>query len=137
MNDRCRRIIGYLAIFALVILFIHDARADDVRRGEIIAETMIAADWAQTRDLATRQTECKYTNGMQQTCTHIEERNQLLGSNPTIGQVNTYFASMMIAHYLLDRAFPERWQERLENVTIVYEVTNVAHNRSIGLHFKF
>jgi len=79
-------------------------------------------DWGQTLDIAENS---QYT-----------ELNPLIGSNPSRGDVNRYFAVTAIGHYLISRYLGENrrlWQQ----TTMFIEFNVVARNASIGVNINF
>ena len=118
-----------------------DSHADTLKEG--VAQSLLLMDWAQTRDIVHHQSECDYSHGVPlvditKKCDGgYVETNPLIGSHPSMGRVNTYFASVMLGHYLIDRNLSPVNQDRFEWATIALEAVVVLHNRKIGLSVRF
>ena len=93
---------------------------------ESIYWSLHIVDWGQTRYIAKSP---KYY-----------ELNPILGRNPSVGKVNTYFTVTGILHttvsYLLWRYKP-RWWKWFQVITITSQATVVYHNFSIGIKLDF
>ncbi len=83
-------------------------------------------DWGQTLNITDR-----YDEG------YFEKSNSLLGENPSRGEVNTYFASLIVTHLLITHVLPSKYREPWLIGTFAISVSMVHNNYSIGLHCKF
>jgi len=92
---------------------------DTVR--EVIAEGLIATDFAQTRTIAANPQQWS-------------ELNPLLGSHPSVGKVNLLAVGVLIAHPVISYLLPRPYREVFQYVTIGVEATAVSHNYQIGIH---
>lgn len=81
------------------------------------------ADWGQTRYIAKNP--------------QFYEQNPLLGEHPSVGRVDTYFISGLIAHTAISYALPPKYRRIWQYIGIVMEGGVVAHNTSIGVRFGF
>lgn len=80
-------------------------------------------DWHQTHEISDGER-------------HIET-NPIMGRKPTDGQIDRYFASTLIIHYVIAHNLPSDWRKRFQYVTIGVEAGAVAHNWSIGYTIEF
>jgi hypothetical protein len=90
---------------------------------QIAHNSLIVADWAQTRFIATNN--------------HYKEDNKHLGKNPTIEQVNRFFIREMIIQNSIPLIAPKPWRKYWHIVGSVYRYDFVQKNHSIGIDFKF
>lgn len=81
------------------------------------------ADWGQTLDIENHPG-------------HFET-NPILGSHPTRGEINTYFASTLALHWLIARVLPQKWRNQFQLGTIALEFDVVTDNRSAGIRVNF
>lgn len=58
---------------------------------------------------------------------------QLIGSNPSEGEVVVLFATYGISHYLIARALPIKWRRYYQVGTISYSTALVINNCQLGL----
>jgi len=119
---------GILAILGLssAPVFGGDWTADDTARqaGYLVLHV---ADWGQTRNIVRRaDTGCDGAP----TCI---ERNPILGRNPSIKRVDSYFLFTAVAHTAISYALPPAWRRGWQYVTIGVEAGVVGYNYSIGL----
>lgn len=87
------------------------------------ANTLLVADWLQTRDIATND--------------NYREVNPILGAHPSIKEVDTYFAlsifgTNLVGEYLLPEQHKHVWYKAIS----ILQVTVVARNIRIGVKFK-
>lgn len=80
---------------------------------------LLGADWAQTRTIAKNP-------GL------FSETNKILGEHPSVGRVNNYFATSIIAHQLLANQLPPELRKILQYGTIGLESGVTGRNK-----FKF
>jgi hypothetical protein len=105
------------------------------------ATTLLVVDWGQTRDLTRTYTETSASlNGqaplITRTRTH-RETNPLLGDNPSIGDVDKYFAGALLLTAGLSYALPAKYRRYFLGGVIVLESVIVARNHHIGLRVDF
>ena len=81
------------------------------------------ADWGQSLDIENHPN-------------HFET-NPVLGSHPTRGEINTYFATTLALHWLIARALPQKWRNQFQLGTIALEFDVVSDNRSAGIRVNF
>lgn len=95
-------------------------------------------DWSQTLHIARNHVHC-YPNGTGIACALDYEDNSLLGEHPSIGLVNSYFASTLVLHTAVSYILPKPYRTIWQAITIGIEYGTVQHNRRTGigvnLHF--
>lgn len=87
------------------------------------AITGLAADWAQTRYIATEH--------------GYHETNPLLGSHPSVGRVNTYFAGSIAGTVGLALWMPRKPRTLFLGSMVALEIGLVIHNHSIGIQARY
>ena len=111
-------------IFSIIILLIFVSNANAAEKWtkedisyQVVSNILLLADWKQTRWIT------KYS----------EEANPLIGES--IGNVNTYFISVLILHNLISHYIPERrtWQLTV----ICVESVSVGLNIMTGVRIEF
>lgn len=123
-------------IFAtILLLFTASSHADEWTKSDSVREaTYLAlhiADWGQTRNIVHRS-----NTGCDGGATCIE-KNPILGRNPSISRVDTYFAITALAHVAISYALPKVWRQGWQYVSIGMEAAVVGHNYSLGLKVDF
>ena len=116
-------------LFVLLMLVAGCARAaDDWSRTDwnrqLAYTALHIADWTQTRYIATHPEQ-------------YHELNPLLGTHPTLGYVNNYFALGLIGHWAITYMLPAHYRPIWQYGSIAVEGYFVLHNRSIGISMKF
>ena len=96
--------------------------ADTYRQAIVTA--LIAADWAQTRWIATHPRNAR-------------DLNPILGEHPSLGKVNAYFATFTVAHAAVSAALPVRYRAPWQYVWIGYEWSAVHRNYLAGMRMNF
>jgi hypothetical protein len=101
---------------------------------ELASLGLLGADWAQTRTIS------KHPLDMNPDGTYAwkAETNPLLGSHPSIGEVNNYFAASMLAHALIASQLPPEIRKWFQYGTIGLEAPVVGRNKfnfGIGMTF--
>ena len=124
-----------LALIVLSFVSVNAGAADAWSKSDVTREiaylALHVADWGQTRNIVLRSdTGCDGDS----TCI---ERNPLLGRNPSIKRVDTYFAFTAVAHAVVGYYLPPNWRSGWQMVTIGMEAGIVGHNFSIGLKMDF
>lgn len=90
---------------------------------QIIYQSLIVIDWAQTRDIAKSP--------------YFRESNVFLGENPNIGEVNTYFALTSAIHLGVTLILPTEYRSIWQNVTIGVASVNITRNAYYGVKLDF
>lgn len=124
-----------ISVFVLIVACTSVQAADPWSKSDITREVaylaLHVADWGQTRNIVHRaDTGC---DG-QPTCI---ERNPILGRNPSIKRVDTYFAVTALAHVAISHALTHEWRNGWQYITIGVEAGYVGNNYSIGLNIDF
>lgn len=116
-----------LSITLLFTQFTHAEEWSELDKKLLIAsEVLLVADWMQTRQIVKNPD-------------RYHETNPILGKHPSLGEVNTYFISCMVANYYLADWLGNDDNKRtiyLSTVTVVQGVT-VRNNYLLGLRFAF
>jgi len=94
----------------------------------LILTATLLADWSQTAYLV-RVNDSAHCSEKSSPCHHYEEKNKLLGKDPTIGRVNTYFALVIAGSTFLPTE--AKWG------LAVFELAVIARNRQVGIRFSF
>ena len=82
----------------------------------LVLTATLLADWGQTRYIIKHPEQ-------------YHETNVYLGAHPSSGRINVYFATVIGVGLLL----PPSWQWALS----AFEISVIAHNRSIGVRVSF
>jgi hypothetical protein len=88
------------------------------------AMALTVADWGQTRDIVKRPSEYR-------------ELNPILGPQPSMGKVNSYFIGALVAQYLVAEYLPDPLKTMVLSGVLGMQLTTVGNNRSIGLKINF
>ena len=84
------------------------------------------ADWGQTLNIQARTNEGYY------------EENYVLGENPTRGEINAYFLTVLVGHYLINTLdFTQKFKNYWNTGVIGIQIYAVANNYNLGLKVKF
>ena len=131
MDKKTETIIGVaigiivVAIVLFLALAVKECQAEwskeDTQR-ETIYLVLHGADWLQTREISRNP--------------YYTEMNPILGQNPTLQQVDSYFLISGIGHYLISRQLSPKWRERWQMFSIGFEASTVAWNLRIGIAIK-
>ena len=100
----------------------HWTPADSAREAAYLA--LHVADWGQSLDIADHPE-------------RWHEHNPVLGSHPTRGDVNRYFAVTGVLHPVVSYALPRGWREVWQYSTIGLEMYCVGNNYSVGIGMGF
>ena len=116
----------YLFIFVIMCISISQVKADELTTMRIIGNSLLVADWLQTLQIADSPN--KYA-----------ETNFLLPRNPTRGEVNLYFGTVMASANLIDHYALETQSSKLKlwRFITVLQTYAVLKNKSIGISIKF
>lgn len=88
------------------------------------SSALLVADWAQTRHTA-RNPHLFY------------EKNPILGRHPSLGRVNAYFVTALVANYFLTDALSPKWRTAYQAGLIGLEVYVIGNNKRIGVKMDF
>ena len=109
--------------------------ADTYRQATVIALTV--ADWSQTRHIV--RNPCARGGGGT-SCTDPFRENGLarpfIGSRPSVGSVNSYFAASIITSAVISYVLPSKWRTRYQYVEIGIEA-GFVHRNYIGIKYGF
>lgn len=116
------------ALIAACVLYQANAKADDWTPEQQVklaaAETLLAVDWLQTRQIAKNPDT-------------YHELNPILGNHPSVGRVNLYFLSSAVATYVLADVLPSKYRDWLLTGVIAVEVIATANNANIGVKVRW
>lgn len=82
-----------------------------------------AVDWGQTRTIATSD--------------EFWETNPILGSHPTVAEVNRYFVATALLHVAITDSLHPRYRPLWQKFTIGVEAGYVGHNINLGITLEF
>lgn len=86
---------------------------------------VMAVDWGQTRMIAKKPEQ------------EFFEYNPLLGKNPTVGEIDTYFAVAMLATWGTAHLLPNKYRSTFLGAMLLLETTIVIRNHEIGLRMAW
>lgn len=105
---------------------------------------LLAIDWAQTRKVTTETTAVHFTNRSLNPFETEEvsyrghyETNPLLGSAPSVAEINRYFMLSMAGTAGAAYVLPPFWRRALLGSIIVVETAMVIENHRIGLRLSY
>jgi hypothetical protein len=117
-------------LIALLLLVCNAAQAELLedwsetdKRLFIASQAALMIDWKQTREIASNPSQ-------------YGERNKILGEHPSMARVNTYFASALVANYLIADYLTNYRTEYLSGI-VLFEVSVIGHNKNLGLKIGF
>ena len=90
----------------------------------VTSSALLVVDWAQTRHIA-RNPQLFY------------EKNPILGEHPSLGRVNTYFATVLVANYFITDALSPKWRTAYQAGLIGVELVVIGNNKRIGIKMDF
>lgn len=106
----------YLLVVLIVLLL------TGCSASQFAMNTLIVADWGQTRDIATNP--------------DYYEANKILGTHPSIGDVNVYFitslAAINVGYYLM----PVKYRDTFALIVAARRSSSVFNNYSLGIRIK-
>jgi hypothetical protein len=113
----------------------HDAWLPRDTAAQAGVTAIIAADWAQTRDLV--KNPC--VEGPNCEVHRVEKgpASHIIGEHPSVGQVNNYFAATAILNAGIAWLLPRGWREGWQIGSAAYEMKFVLDNRSLGVKMTF
>lgn len=94
----------------------------DINR-QLIYQSLLMVDWAQTRDIAKKP--------------EFEEKNFFLGENPSVGEVNTYFAALSLVQVGVTLMLAPENRAVWQYVSIGVAAGNVTRNHYYGVKLDF
>jgi hypothetical protein len=93
---------------------------------EDAATVSLIADWGTTLNIEDYADQGAY------------ETNVIMGKHPTRNQIHAYFASVLVAHYLLNRHYSgTKQRDWLNMLTLGVEIGAVSNNYRLGLRMDF
>ena len=117
-------------LLGLLLCYPYTATAyefDDWTRGQLIMQGLTTfsyvLDWGQTLDIENHS--------------NLYETNFLLGDHPSRGEINTYFASLILTHILITHVLPSEYRMAWLTGTFMISVGYVNNNYHLGLTFKW
>jgi len=115
------------AILAVLLLVSIPAVADEWTTGDTYREatylSLLAVDWAQTRDCLRRP--------------GCYEENTLLGAHPKQSSLDAYVVLEGLAHIAIAKMLPEKYRAPFQYITIGMEGNATFRNLSLGSSIKF
>lgn len=96
---------------------------DQLRMGAALAAATVV-DWAQTRYIADNPD-------------RFHETNPIMGRHPSIGRVDSYFATSILVGAVVLDALPSEYRDYALKAGLVLEVLVVSNNARIGVGVKF
>ena len=119
------RIAAALALLApFGVVQAEDEWTTEERATFAASSVLLVADWAQTRQIA-------------RNAQMFSETNSILGPHPSVGRVNTYFATALLLNYVIGRSLNSRWRTAWFVAVGSVEANVVQRNLSIGLQASF
>ena len=109
------------------------SEADKTREAVMIGVTTI--DWLQTRNISRHN--CTNPDTGAHDCYENGPAASFIGNNPSIGQVNNYFAASMLAHVAIVTVLPSKYRAAFQFTSIAYEASYVTGNYRLGISAKF
>lgn len=88
------------------------------------SSVLLVADWAQTRHIARNPH-------------RFYEKNPILGEHPSLGRVNTYFATVLVANYFITDALSPKWRTAYQAGLIGVELVVIGNNKRLGIKMDF
>ena len=120
------RMLSYLILF--VMLAAPAQAADEWTQGDqnlqINLTFLQLRDWGQTRYIA------RHPDSYQET-------NPILGSHPSTEQVDMYFASTIVASWLIAKRLDRKYRKPFQWFVTVDRLRCITHNLSIGIGFTW
>ena len=119
--------VKHLAIWALVLAIAGCASQPWDRTDKVLGATALAAsvsDWGQTRWIA------EHPEG-------FHEMNPMLGTHPSVSEVNQHFALSIAAGGLIANALPAHERKLFLGGVTVIELGFSAHNHAIGIGWSY
>ncbi len=131
-----RYILILLALLATSAQASNWTKADD--KLLLTSSLLIGVDWLQTRSQATRTRSFIDDNGTEGTITRYgDEWNPLLGRQPSMRRVDTYFISALILNAACLYALPERQRRAYGREVVMLEVLAIGNNLACGVGMRF
>lgn len=97
--------------------------SDWSRNNSILQKSVVVfimADWLQTRYIASNPDQ-------------YEEANPILGPNPSLGEVDRYFACCLVGNTLIAFLLPQKFRLRWQTISLSMQVGTVNHNYNMGV----
>ena len=101
------------------------------------AVATLAYDWGQTRYIA--QNRCPNAGGAPCTDPYRESgwAKHFIGSTPSPGQVDRYFATCIVGTLLISEWLPSSKRKIFLGTITAVELVVIRHNRQIGIQMQF
>jgi hypothetical protein len=112
-----------LAICCSAVAHAGDWSSADTRR-EAIWLTLHAIDWGQTRTAARHPEKW-------------DETNPLLGTHPSVGEVDRFETALTFVHVGIAYYLPQEWRKWFQRVTITTKAIAVGRNWHYGVAVDF
>lgn len=107
-----------------VVSAAHDEWTTDDTKRQAVYLALHTLDWGQTRYIAKNPT-------------LFHELNPFLGKDPSVGQVDGYFAATALIHTGVAYALPADWRKKFQYITIGARAGITARNYYLGIKTDF
>ena len=115
---------------------------------EASALALIAADWAQTRQIAKHPTVnhrrvVMWTDdsgkewAQESWDTQQEQTNWFLPKHPSVAEVDRYFAAYMLSHVIAANLLQGKWRRGFQVLTVGMQIDAVNRNLKLGIQIRF
>ncbi len=111
-------------VFTLITSDILASEDKGVNPYRVWANTMLVADWAQTREIAVNDD-------------YYEAANLLLGKYPSTREVNQYFIAAILTTNIIGEALPVKYRDIWYGGIALIEVNYVLNNYNIGIKMRW
>jgi len=96
---------------------------DDINWYRVSANTLIVADWIQTRQVVNNP--------------NYYEANPLIGKDPTLRRVNNHFILVLLATNIIGEKFMGNQKNMWYGINASVKLVGVLHNYQLGITFKY
>lgn len=110
-------------------------RTDTAMLGGALA--LQAIDWNQTRKVTSEYQTQMDDFGTTQSFRSRKELNVLLGSEPSVAEINRYFIMTMTGTVAISCLLPTNWRQMFLGGVIFVQASVVLRNQRVGLKFEF
>jgi hypothetical protein len=80
-------------------------------------------DWGQTREISVNP--------------EYYEKNPILGEEPTLQEVNRYFAVCILGNYFISKVLPKSWRRKWQAGSILNQIYYINNNYELGIKMNF
>jgi hypothetical protein len=122
-----------LTVIMILVLSV-PVMAEEWETTDTLLLTTRIIDWGQTRDIVTRQIDTVRLDG---TYYHYQENNLILGSHPSITQVDLYFIALIGTDFLITKYANPTFKKWWNAIGIAIETYCITGNAQIGVKIKF